>query len=410
VRRPSFITLVGVASIGFAVLSAAGAVLTAVAAFLFFAGAQAVGSAALAAQNNPAAIAAPPTPVRATPETGTNGVREPLRRSVVEAFYAVRAMRPPRVEQLNAILARDGRTILLTPEDRRAGVEPAPERVRGLVTDHGELFSRNRAAAPDYFRLTTGRLELYDDRAVFYPADGSATIRNSFGRAPGRRALANAEAAAVVGRAKELAAGVMTEAQATALASALTSPDQKLVSAAAAVGGPAGPSEPTAVVPGAGGAVTVRFNDTALYLGPQGEVLASPPGPAPPPKPSTAAFLTVLAASLAGLALAVVLFIAAVLFLRGLLSGRRLHVTWAWLKIPVTAVSAGAFWWMASSFYAAMTRYDPNALSRFTGGPRALMAEPWQPLAVAILAVVYPLVVIGVMRTRTVKEYFEPAD
>jgi hypothetical protein len=395
------VTGLGSASIAVAILSAAGAVLTAVASFLFFAGAQAMSSAALAARNVPAAPA-PRPPARAAPETGSNGLAEPVRRSVVEAFYSVRPLRPPRIEQLSAILARDGKTILLTPEDRRSGAQPAPDQVRRLITDHGELYSRNLAAAPDYFRMTTGRLELYDDRAVFYPADGSATIRSSFGRAPGRRALTGAEASAVVLRAKELAGGAMNDAQAAALTSALTAADQKLVAASAA----AAASEPNTVSPGAGGAVSVRFTDAELYLGPQGEVLSAPPGPAPPPKPGTAAFLTVLAASLAGFALAVLLFVAAVLLLRGLPSGRRLHITWAWFKIPVTAVSAGAFWWMASSFYDAVNRYDPGASTRLIGAPRALMAEPWQPVAVAVVALIYPIVVLTMMRSRDTRDYF----
>jgi hypothetical protein len=409
IRRPSTVTTLGVTSIVVAVLSAAGAVLTAVASFLFFAGAQAMSSAALAAQNVPAAPA-PRTPTHAGPETGPNGLPEPVRRGVVDAFYSVRPLRPPRIEQLNAILARDGKTILLTPEDRRSGAQPAPEQVRRLVTDHGELFSRNLAAAPDYFRMSTGRLELYDDRAVFYPADGSATIRSAFGRAPGRRALAAAEAAAVVQRARQLAGGAMNEAQAAALASALAAPDQKLVATSAAAAAPGAAPEPNAVTPGAGGAVTIRFADADLYLGPQGEVLSTPPGPAPPPKPSTAAFLTLLAASLAGLALAVLLFVAAVLLLRGLPSGRRLHVAWAWFKIPVTAVSAVAFWWMAASFYEAINRYDPAASTRLVGGPRTLMAEPWQPVAVAVVALVYPVVVLVLMRSQTVRQYFAAGD
>src|SRR4051794_35712645 len=79
VRRPRAVTALGVASIAFAVISAAGAVLTAVASFLFFAGAQAMGGAALAAQNVPAAPAAR-SPTRAAPETGPNGLSEPVRR------------------------------------------------------------------------------------------------------------------------------------------------------------------------------------------------------------------------------------------------------------------------------------------------------------------------------------------
>jgi hypothetical protein len=410
VQRPAVITALGVASIAVALLSAVGAVLTVVAAFLFFAGAQAMSTAASAAQNSSAAPVAPRQVARPAPETGQNGVADPVRRGVVEAFYALHPMRPPRIEQLNAILAREGKTILLTPDERKAGASPAPERVRGLVEDHGELYSRNLAAAPDYFRLSTGRLELYDDRAVFYPADGSATIRNSFGRTPGRRALTGDEAAAVVRRAKELAAGALNDAQAAALTSALTAADQKFVSTSAAAGGAGGPTAPTAVIPGAGDAITIRFADADLYLGPKGEVLGAPPGPAPAPKPSTAAFLAVLAASLVGLALAVVLFIAAVLFLRGLPSGRRLHLTWAWIKIPVAAASSVAFWWMVSSFYEAITRYDPGAPARVTGGARSLMAEPWQPVAVAVVAQVYPVVVIAMMRTRAVREYMNPTE
>ena len=411
--RPRLITAIGTTSLVFAFLGAAGAILTAVAAFLFYARAQAVSASALAAQISAVSMTPAPTaPVRPPPEVGPNGLSGPQRRGVVDAFYAVRPIRPPRMEQLDAILARHGLTILLTPADREAGVDPAPQRVRGLVENHGQLFSTNPASAPDFFRLATGRLELYDDRAVFYPADGSTALRNAYGRAPTRRALTAAEAAGVVERAKGSAPrGVLNDAQARALAAALTKGDQKWVPTAGTTAErPAGLSEPQSVTPAAGGAVTLRFADGELHLGPQGEVLATSPGPAPPPKPSTAAFLVIMAAALAAFALAIVLFAAGVLLLRGLPSGRRLHLTWAWLKIPVTAAAAVTFWWMASSYYEAMIQYNQTVAPASAPRPPRLMAEPWLPVAAALPALVYPLVVLVLMRGRTVREYFHPTE
>ena len=417
VTRPGLVTAVGVASVVVALGGAAGAVVTAIAAFLFFAGAQAAGGSAQAAKL--AAAAAPPqpaarAPARLPPEEGAGGVARPQRRAVVEAFYAVRPIRPPRMEQLDAILARHGKTILLTPDEREAAAQAAPERVARLVTDHGQLFGTNPSAAPDFFRLTTGRLELYDDRAVFYPADGSPTLRNAYGRTPARRALSEAEVAAVVGRAKSFGANILNEAQAATLATVLSGADQKLVPTAGAAGAGAVQSEPRSVTAGAGGAVTVRFGDGQLDLGPQGQILAAPAGPAPPPKPSTAAFLAVMASSLAGLALSVVLFVAAVLLLRGLPSGRRLHFTWAWLKLVVTVAGAVAFWWMADRFYDGLLHYNaaPPGINpaRFAAGPRTVMAQPWHPLAAALAGLVYPLVVLVALRARSVREYFHPSE
>lgn len=390
----------------------------AVAAFLFFAGAQAVGNAAHAAKLAAASVspkASPRAAARLPPEAGPDGLAGPQRRGVVDAFYAVRPIRPPRVEQLDAILARHGLEILLTAAERKAGVDAAPDRVRGLVTDHGQLFSTNPATAPDFFRLKTGRLELYDDRSVFYPNDGSPTLRNSYGRTAAKRALNEAEVAAVVGRAKSIGDGALNDAQAATVATVLSGADQQLVSTAGATGAAAVQSEPRSVTAGAGGAVTIRFGDGQLDLGPQGQILAAPAGPAPPPKPSTAAFLAVMASSLVSLALAVVLFIAAVLLLRGLPSGRRLHFNWACLKIVVTVVGAVAFWWMTDRFYEQLLRYNAAApginVGRFAAAaPRTFMAQPWHPVVVGLAGLIYPLAVLVVLRARAVREYFQPSE
>ena len=406
--RPAIVTALGVLSLLAAFLGAAGGVATIVAGVAFYAGAQAMGrDAAATAASLARPQPAPQEPVRRPPDVTANGIPAPQRGSVLQSFYAIRPLRPPRDEQLDAMLARHGRTILLTAAERQAGLLPMPDKVRALVEDHGELFSTNRALAPEFFRLPNGRLELYDDRAVFYPADGTATLRSSFGRVAVRRALSDVEVAEIVKQAKYLSREKLSDAQAATLATALSAPDQKLVGAA----GPAAPSEPGAVTPGAGGAVTIAFSGAALHLGPEGQVLGGPPPPAPPPQPSTAAFVTVMVAALAGVGLAVLLFVAAVLLLRGLPSGRRLHRAWAWAKIPLAAVVGVAFWWMTSRFYGDLADYNLQSptVRLFNAAPR-WMPQPWHPVVAALLALAYPVFVLLALRARSLREYFNPVD
>jgi hypothetical protein len=311
------------------------------------------------------------------------------------------------VDQLDAVLARHGLTILSGGPEQAAGAVATPERVRTLVTDHGQLFSSGRTLPPDYFRLAAGRLELYDDRSVFYPADGSPTIRNSLARPVVRRALSEAEVEAVVKQARHLGRGKLNEAQLSSLATVLSAPDQKLV-------GPSGdgaPPEPVSVTPAAEGAVSIRFSQGQIDLGAQGQVLAAPPGPAPPPAPSVAALVVVLVASLLGAGLAVLLAVAAVLTLRGLPSGRRLHLTWAWARIALAAVTAVAFWWMARTFYEETAEFRRTTPMVFFSPRQARwVVQPWHPLLAGLAALAYPVVLLLALRGRAVREYFHPTE
>jgi hypothetical protein len=403
--KPGAVTALGVVSAVVALLSAAGSALTAVAALAFFAGGHAMSSRAaqtISLNNSPLFA---PEPVRKPVEVGADGIDAVRRRPLVEAFESLHPLRPPRVEQLDVLLARSGRTVLLTAAERKTGREPAPASVREVVLDHGELFSGSRTPAPDFFKLRTGRLELYDDRAVFYPADGSATVRSSLAPVVARRTLPEAEVSTIIERAKELSRDPLTDGQVSALTAVLSAPEQKLVGPA--VSGV--PAEPAAVTPGARGAVSFRFSQGLLHLGPEGEVLGAAPPPAPPAVPSTAGFVTVVTASVVGFALAVLLFVAAVQTLRGLPSGRRLHQVWAWLKIPVTLIAALTFWWMTARFYDRFAAYGvPQPLVPVGRARAGFMPQPWQPFAAGLVALVYPVVVLIALRARSVREYFQP--
>src|SRR5207244_7759349 len=51
--------------------------------------------------------------------------------------------------------------------------------VASSVSDSGQVHKLNGEAGPDYFVLGTGRLEIYDDHAVFMPSDGREPLRVS---------------------------------------------------------------------------------------------------------------------------------------------------------------------------------------------------------------------------------------
>ena len=321
--RPRLVTAVGVLSLVVALLGVVGAAATALWGVAFYASAYAASAAAareMAVRRSTLFVPEPPSPVV---EAGADGLTQPLRDGIVDAFSTVRPLRPQRVQQLDAMLARHGRSILLRADDRAARLEPSPDRVRGLVVDHGELFSANRAAAPEYFQLSTGRLELYDDRSVFYPADGSRTLRSSLPRPATRPA---------------------------------------------------------------------------------------PPPPPPAPVPSMPALVVVLAASVAGAALSVLLFIAAVLWLRGSPSGRRMHAVWAWLKMVVVLTAAVAFWWMTRDFYGGFTKYVAPLVGPGAAPPAQFVVKPWHPIVVGVAGLLYPLAVLVILRSRAVREHFSRGE
>jgi hypothetical protein len=132
--------------------------------------------------------------------------------------------------------------------------------------------------------------------------------------------------------------------------------------------------------------------------------------PAPPPNPSTPALVTVLVAALAGAALSVLLFVAGVLWLRGMPSGRRLHLLWAWLKVAVVVAAAVPFWWMTRGFQRDFRSYLGVALPDVGTTPRRTIVQPWQPLAAGAAGLVYPVVVLTVLRSRTTRDYFRRED
>jgi hypothetical protein len=415
--RPGLVTALGWTSAIVACLGVIASLATiALAALLFVAGKEA-DRAIASAPNTPLAppsflVQVDTSRPRVLP-VGPDGLPDPQRRLAVNAIYSLRALRPPRMEQLDAILARAGKRILALEAVAPLGVE----QVRSAVLDHGEMFAVNRRVAPpEYFKTSAGRLELYDDRAVFFPEDGSPPVRSTTASAAMPRPLTPEQVQAVVKQVQEAQGGSkLTPAQVSGLSAVLSLPNQKLAQVSSGLNG-----EPRSVTTYPGGEATIKFAGGELHLGRQGQIL---PGPPPPPGsgPPSAANVTALAlsetAAVAALGLAVVLFVAAVATLRRTgrrtATGRKLHAVWALLKLPVAAGGGLALCWMLNTFTEAVGAAPANAIFAGSGTARLLswadLAYGWA-VAAAVLGGLYPLIVLVLLRTRTVREYYNPTD
>ena len=414
--RPRAVMVMGWASILVACVGAVVSLGTIVFASMFYLAARDVDRLIAMAPAGPVGppsflVMADPSPPKV--EVGPDGLADPQRRVAVNGLYSVHPLRPPRMEQLDAILARAGWRVLALDRGAPLGVEA----VREAVVDHGQLFGDpNRA--PEYFKTAAGRLELYDDRAVFYPEDGSPPVRSTTVSASMPKPLTPEQAQAVLKQVRAAPQGArLNEAQVSGLLAVLGMPNQKLAQASRGLSG-----EPQAVTIHRDGEATVRFGGGDLHLGTQGQILPAAPAadapPKPPPAANVAAFASAVVAAVASLALAVVLFVAGVAALRRTgrrsATGKRLHAAWAVLKIPVAAGGAVALCWMLGSVQAALDAVPRGTIlgpARAPFNPELVARNAYSPVIVAaVLACVYPMIVFFLLRAKAVRAYFEPAE
>jgi hypothetical protein len=244
-----------------------------------------------------------------------------------------------------------------------------------------------------------GRIELFDDRATFTAPDGVTGFQTAVGTSgvsplPSAWALPPAEVQQVIDQLQRIAGNGLVPAQVEALRAVLQHPAQRLVQP-----GTGGWQMLHATVDAVGTA-TVSISNNTLIITPQGTVVSQGPTPMPVALISAdpiAAGIVAFEAALSA-ALAIYLFVSAILTLRQSPRGGRLHMIYAWLKAPL-AILAGvgvALLWgsYASDVMAAPGQRDRNAAMGYGA-----------VLAVAGLA--YPVVLWVVLRSRAVREYYE---
>jgi hypothetical protein len=345
-----------------------------------------------------------PTAAQTTAAVSPRGLDAVARAEVAGGLAELHFISGPRLEQLDALLATAGRDMFpVTP-----GQTLDADYAGALVEFHTTGITANPdTPGPDMFRTRGGRFELYDDRAVFYPPKAeivrvSALTRSSSG-------LSTAQVETVVSQAQSAAGNTINPSQVAALRTLLSAPGQQFVSPIMI---------PTAVRSAKlneDGSVVLEFPNGYASIGPQGQTTSGVgPGAAAAAAAlaggrsaaginGTAMALAVFALFV-GLGLAIFLLVSGILTLRNSRHGRRLHLIYAGLKVPVTVLGFVGTWWLTSSYldgmYAAAA--DPA---------RAVVVPKVAGLGIgaaitAALGLIYPIALLIVLQTRTVKSYY----
>lgn len=156
-------------------------------------------------------------------------------------------------------------------------------------------------------------------------------------------------------------------------------------------------SEEPAVEPeadGSGIASSSVETTSSIAITPTPGPTTMPAAPAAGPRINKPALAVLMIERLLSLGLAVYLFVIGILVLRQSPRGRRLHHVYAFAKIPLALVGGWATWKLWMSFF-----------SGFGPGSIATAWTPWI-VAVTVLACAYPIALLIVLRSRTVREYY----
>ncbi len=405
VGRPSIITAIGVISIVVAAFSFVGSLYSAVTLFGFSMMASFAGVASMV----------PPTPGAFPPQAATTqavaspglaipvsprGLDADARNEIATGLSDLRFLSGPRLDQLNALLAEAGQEMFpdggkpLTA--RRVQDELVLSNVTGLSADPA-------TPGPDTIRTDGGRFEVYDDRAVFYPNRGEI-IRVS-APATSNSGLSPAQVEAIVQQAGAASGNALNPGQVAALRTLLATPGQQYVSPITV------PAAIRSAQASGDGTVFLMFPNGSASIGPQGQMTASTSAAGTPAVPfpgsrikiNRTAMALAMFATLAGFGLAVYLLVIGILTLRGSPRGRRLHLVYAALKIPVTILGAGAAWWLTTTFLEALLS---------TGGTNVMFQRGifagvgTQQAVMAVIALIYPIALLITLQTRAVKDYY----
>jgi hypothetical protein len=318
-RRPGIVTGLGVASIVVAVLTAIACFVVMIWCFIMLANAA---SAPRTARMRPPVVmqnTGKGAIAQAVEEDPINGLSKAKRNMAMAGLTRARALTPPRVKQMNALLARAGRLMFpITVQGSSAKL------VQSNVSESGILPGARGGDGPNFYIIGAGRIEVYDDHAVFRPT-GSADVVS-----------VNADEA-------------KQEDDAVAMQMYTPTP-----------------------------ATVVTVNEEKPFA------------------------IVLLIEALASGALAIYLFVAGILVLRNVLSGRKLHWIYIWIKLPLALVAVAMtawLWWQ----YGEAARLNPG--STFTGEEGMAMGV----MIAAIFGLVYPLALMMTLKSRGMKDYYVQA-
>jgi hypothetical protein len=365
-----------------------------------------------------------PTPVTpvATAVVTTGGTPERLpfsglgysdRQTFEMGIQNVRPLTAGQVDQLDELLAENGRTV------NGNGAVLQPDQLASSITTSGHHGLGNTNGS-DYFVLGAGKLELSDDRAVFFPT-GLPSIRSNAIVIPTPtypytpKSLQPDQIRSVVRTVNDLNGTKIKSAQARAIISTLQGPGEDLVvpttdgtdpayEVSTAVTAPDGSltllcvhgSTTSYFTCDSSGLVTnqstTSTNVTATYTGPIIDRTAG---------------LSALALTAVQILPAIFLLVAGILTLRCSPRGRGLHWAYVCMKLPLAiACATVSFWMWTSAIHSQMPTAGPAAPTTQAAAATSAMAGGMVGIAPDVLGCIWPIILIFMLMSKSVRLYY----
>jgi hypothetical protein len=265
------------------------------------------------------------------------------RKIVAEGLATLRTLSEQRLAQLDLLLAEGGKDIFLL-----TGAAITPQAVAANVSDSAKIPGIAGREGPDVFVLGQGRMEVYDDHAVFFPTHGGEAIRVAGLRvdSSGTKMLGANQIDFIAAKVQKLAGTKLNEAQLAALTKTLNSPGEQLVTPATSMADVAAQVQYASVQEDGG--ILIGFASSAITLDRDGKVTAFSSalgGMSRGVKRNNFA-LNPVAVTLAvldsvlSILLAVFLCFAGICVFRDKREARTCHRIFAWTKLPLAIAAA----------------------------------------------------------------------
>lgn len=329
-------------------------------------------------------------PAASASDASTDGYNARDREVIVAGLRRVRPLSDARQQQLAAMLADSGRLILpLVGQDMQV------EQIAANVSEHGQLPSaRPNEEGTDYFVLGRGRLEVGDNNAVFFPADGGETIRTQGVIAsPGDDGtmLSEAQITAVVAQIETLAGRPLTDAHKSGVRTALQTPGQQFILPSPSVVGATNQVVWATIDPN--GSLVVATTSNSITIAGDGTVNAG--RQAVNFSINRSAALLALMATAMAFVLAVFLLVAGVATMRRSPYGAVLHWIYVVAKIPLAVLTAFAAWRLWTSMQETPESHTTTAVV-------------WG--VITLLACAYPVLLAILLLQPNVRAYYRTAS
>jgi hypothetical protein len=339
---------------------------------------------------------------------GPNSTAAVDRAAIVDGISHLRALTEPQKQNLDELLAEEGKSILPL-----SGPDITREQVAANITREGHL-SAGGGTGTEYFVLGNGRLELTDDQAVFFPGNGQPSIRAKAIHVPaGSGGFLQPDQMRSIIRAIERNNGTkIKSAQATVIVQTLQGPGQQLIVPTADGSDPA--TEVTSVTTDPDDAsLTISTHhgntDSTISMDSAGAVTSTASnsititggGAATSVTFNRTASQWVSFLSIAQEAIAVYLLICGIFTLRNnSFAGRRLHWIYLIVKLPVGIAACGTLYWLWNGFFTAQAVTNPST---------SPLVSLWF-VAPAAIGLIYPIVLLFVLLvSKGVRSYFSNA-